>query len=140
LPESSARTVSRQRRNEESVSAFGYAAALARWYGSRLTALHVVVTRPAVNIVPSPYPTAFAPVALDGIRAEVMSHLDEVIGQVDVREVAVEKAVEEAPDVSAEILARAGVLPAVLRTCGVIFPAPRGLFRGGQRGFAQVTL
>jgi nucleotide-binding universal stress UspA family protein len=96
----------------ESVPAFTYAAALARWYGSRITALHVVVTRPAVNIVPSPYPTAFAPVALEGIRADVLSHLDGLIGQADARDVAIDKAVEEAPDVASEILARAGVLPA----------------------------
>ena len=55
--------------SEVSVPAFAYAAALARWYRSRLTALHVIVNRPAVNIVPSPYPTVFAPVALEGFAA-----------------------------------------------------------------------
>jgi nucleotide-binding universal stress UspA family protein len=104
--------------SDGSVPAFGYAAALARWYGSRVTALHVVVTRPAVNIVPSPYPTVFAPVALEGIRADVMSHLDDLIGQVDVRDVAIDKAVEDAPDVPSEILARAGMLPADLIVMG----------------------
>lgn len=104
--------------SEESVPALGYAAALARWYSSRITVLHVVVTRPAVNIVPSPYPTAFAPVALEGIRADVLGHLDGVIAQGGALDVEVEKAVEEAPDVSSEILARAGVLPADLIVMG----------------------
>ena len=36
------------------VPAFAYAAALIRWYKSRLSALHVIVNGPAVNIVPSP--------------------------------------------------------------------------------------
>jgi nucleotide-binding universal stress UspA family protein len=104
--------------SEASVPAFGYAAALARWYDSRITALHVVVNRPAVNIVPSPYPTVFAPVALEAIRTDVMNHLDAVIAQASASDVAIDKAVEEAPDVPNEILARAGVLPADLIVMG----------------------
>jgi nucleotide-binding universal stress UspA family protein len=96
--------------SEISVPAFGYAAALARWYESRITALHVLVNRPAINIVPSPYPTVFAPVALEGMRADVLSHLDGVIDQADARDVAIDKMVEEAPDVPGEILAQAAAL------------------------------
>jgi nucleotide-binding universal stress UspA family protein len=104
--------------SEVSVPAFAYAAALARWFHAPITALHVIVNRPAVNIVPSPYPTVFAPVALEGIRADVMSHLDGVIAQADARDVTIDTVVEEAPDVPGEVLARAGALPADLIVMG----------------------
>jgi len=104
--------------SEVSLPAFGYAAALARWYESRITVLHVIVSRPAVNIVPSPYPTVFAPVALQGIRDDVMSHIDGLIEQAAARDVAIDNVVEEAPDIAGEIVARAAVLPADLMVMG----------------------
>ena len=116
--------------SEMSVPALGYAVALARWYESRIAALHVVVNRPAVNIVPSPYPTVFAPVALEGIRADVMSHLDGVIAQASASDVTIDKVVEEASDVPGEILARAGILPADLIVMGT----------HGRGGFDRLVL
>jgi nucleotide-binding universal stress UspA family protein len=101
-----------------SVPALSYAVALARWYESRVTALHVFVNRPAVNIVPSPYPTVFAPVALEGMRADVLGHLDGVVAQAGAGDVAIDKAVEEAADVPGEILAQAEALNADLIVMG----------------------
>jgi nucleotide-binding universal stress UspA family protein len=116
--------------SEVSVPAFAYAAALARWYESRLTALHVIVNRPAINIVPSPYPTVFAPVALEGIRGDAMSRFDSLIDQAGARDLAIDCGVEEAPDIPAEVLARAAVLPADLIVMGT----------HGRGGFDRLVL
>ena len=116
--------------SEMSVPALGYAAALARWYESRITALHVIVNRPAVNIVPSPYPTVFAPVALEGMRDDVLSHLDGVIDQAGVRDVPIDRVVEEAPDVPGEIMAQAGALHADVIVMGT----------HGRGGFDRLVL
>ena len=116
--------------SETSVPALGYAAALARWYESRITVLHVFVNRPAVNIVPSPYPAVFAPVPLEGLRADVLSHLDGVIAQAGARDVAIDTMVEEAPDVPGEILAQVGALDPDLLVMGT----------HGRSGFDHLVL
>ena len=104
--------------SEVSVPALAYAAALGRWYDSRITAQHVFVNRPAVNIVPTPYPTVFAPVALEGVRGDAMSRFDGLIDQTGARDLVIDCVVDEAPDIPPEILARAGVLPADLIVMG----------------------
>jgi nucleotide-binding universal stress UspA family protein len=104
--------------SEVSAPAFAYAAAIARWYGARITALHVFVNRPAVNIVPSPYPSTFAPLSLEGITDDVVRHLDGLIERAGASDVAIDRMVQEGPDASAEILAQAAAVPADLIVIG----------------------
>jgi nucleotide-binding universal stress UspA family protein len=104
--------------SEVSTPAFVYAAALARWYRARVTALHVFVNRPPVNIVPSPHPSGFAPIALDAVTDDIVRHLDGVIEQAGASDVAVDRMVRDAPDAPEEILAQAALLPADLLVIG----------------------
>jgi nucleotide-binding universal stress UspA family protein len=84
--------------------ALSYAAALARWYGAKVTALHVLVNHPAVNVIPT-LPTASIP--MHSIRAQVAAHAREFVRTAAGSEAAIELAVEEAPEVASEILAQA---------------------------------
>ena len=85
---------------------------------TRITAFHVIVNRPAVNIVPSPYPTAFAPVALE----EDSRRCDEPLRRShrSDRRAGPRHRLRGGgtPDIPPEVLARAAVLPADLIVMG----------------------
>jgi nucleotide-binding universal stress UspA family protein len=104
--------------SESSQHAFAYAIAIARWYGSRVTALHVLVNWPAVNAIPSLYPAVSQPMALGNLREELLAHTTRFVEQAHAPDVQTDAAVEEAPDVHREILAQAAARAADLIVMG----------------------
>ena len=95
--------------SECSRHALDHAAAIAGWYDARLTVLHVVPNTPVMDL---------PPVVMDqSARARIMADLERFAGglpstlRLDLR-------VQEAPDISAEILAQASALRADLLVLG----------------------
>jgi nucleotide-binding universal stress UspA family protein len=104
--------------SDHSQHAVAYAVGIARWYGAGVTALHVFVNSPAANVIPSLYPVAPAPVSLEPMRDELMTHVRGFVGAAAAYDVPIDVAVEEAPDVHREILVQAEVLKADLIVMG----------------------
>jgi nucleotide-binding universal stress UspA family protein len=103
--------------SDSSTHALRYAAALARWYGARVTALHVFLNWPAVNIIPSLQPAA-VPGGADAMRRDLEDHGRELVAAVEAKDVAIDVLVTEAPAVLGEILAQATRLSADLIVIG----------------------
>lgn len=106
----------------ESHHALVYAIRIARWYESRIAVLHVYVNRPAVNIIPSVYPVALAPVDFETMRNDLSARTRMFVDEVHAHDVPIDIAVAEAGSVHREILAQARRLSAdliVMATHGV---------------------
>jgi nucleotide-binding universal stress UspA family protein len=105
--------------SEFSRRALDYAVAIARWYGSRVTALHVYTTWPVVDVLPVPAVGSLRPKALaDANSAELVQRLRAFIDQHPAGDVQIEAQVHEAADVYRGILARADALDADLIVIG----------------------
>lgn len=104
--------------SECSQHALAYAVAMARWYGSRITALHVFVNWPAVNVIPSLYPATVPPIRFESIREELMRHSRSFVQAAHATDIEIDVAVEEAPDLLREILEQADLLKADLIVMG----------------------
>ena len=104
--------------SDHSQHAVAYAVGIARWYGAGITALHVFVNGPAANVIPSLYPVAPAPVSLGSIRDALTTHMRGFVGAAAAHDVPIEVAVEEAPNVTREILVQAEALKADLIVMG----------------------
>jgi nucleotide-binding universal stress UspA family protein len=100
--------------------ALDHAVAIARWYESELTALHVFTDREPVDMIPAiagrPLRTPVRP-SLDR-RQEVARDLHRFVMQSDVKGLDLEQVVQEAPDVAVEILAQGAVRKADLLVLG----------------------
>ena len=107
--------------SEFSRRALDHASALARWYGARLSVLHVVVSRPAVDFPPMPM--------TDEERRELTGQMRRFATGVP-PEVALDLRVREASDVHREILSQAETLPADLLVVG----------SHGRSGFERLLL
>ncbi|MBI3047639.1 MAG: universal stress protein [Acidobacteria bacterium] len=98
-----------------------HASALARWYGARLTLLHVFVNRPAVDLPPTPM--------TDGERQRLTSDLRRLAAHVPF-EVPLDLRVTEAGDIHREILIQAEMVSADLIVLGT----------HGRSGFERLVL
>jgi nucleotide-binding universal stress UspA family protein len=98
--------------------ALAYALALSRWYESRVTALHVFVNWPLVNVIPSLQPVVVPAARFETFHDELARHARGFVEAVAGPEADVDVMVEEAPDVAGEILAQAGRLEAKLIVMG----------------------
>lgn len=117
--------------SEFSEHAFEHALAIARWYGSRVTLLHVFTNWPAVNIIPSLDTTAITPVPLRDIdRDELVRQMERVVERHPAPGVHIETLVQEAPNIHREILAQAEGLHADLVVIG----------SHGRSGFERLLL
>jgi nucleotide-binding universal stress UspA family protein len=103
--------------SETSAHALAYAAAVARWYRAHVTALHVFINWPAVNVIPSLQPVA-VPGGVDGMRRDLEQHARDFVTSADAADVDMDVLVEEAPAVLGEILAQAARLEADLIVMG----------------------
>jgi nucleotide-binding universal stress UspA family protein len=112
-----------------SQQAYAYAVAMARWYRARITTLHVVVNRPAVEMIPSLYMATVPPMSLTSLREELATRL-EGIARPYAPEVQTDVMVQEAPDIHREILTQADLLKADLIVMGT----------HGRGGFDRVVL
>jgi nucleotide-binding universal stress UspA family protein len=110
--------------SDDSKHAMAYAIRIARWYNARVTALHVFVNRPAVNVIPSLYPVPMPPVSLESIRAELTTHARTFVAAVPADGVAIDVVIEEATEAHREILAQAAALKADLIVMGTHGPGP----------------
>ncbi len=100
--------------------ALDHAVAIARWYESELTVLHVFTDREPVDMIPAlpgrPLRPSVRP-SLDQ-RQEVARDVHRFVMRSDVKGLDLEEVVEEAPDVTMEILAQAAVRKADLLVLG----------------------
>lgn len=101
--------------------AFDHAAAIARWYDARLTVLHVVVSRPSMDLPPL--------VMTDVDRQRVLEQMRTFTSGAGTG-VSLDLLVQEAPFVHAEVLAQLGVLGADLLVVGT----------HGRSGFERLFL
>lgn len=99
--------------SEYSRHALDCAVALARWYGSQITALHVFPHRPPA-IVPFGLQVVQPGALPDTDRDVLLRHLEAFIEEQRRDNVRIEALLEEAPEVSREILRQADVLKADL--------------------------
>ena len=106
--------------SECSRHALDHAVAIARWYESELTVLHVFTDREPVNIIPTLAGARLrTPVRPSlGRRQEVARDLHRFVVQSDVKGLDLEEIVQEAPDVAVEILAQGAVRKADLLVLG----------------------
>lgn len=107
--------------SEFSQHALDHAAALARWYGARLTILHVFVTRPAVDLPPARM--------TDGDRQRLTADLRRLAAHVPV-DVALDLRITESSDIYREILTQAEMVSADLLVLGT----------HGRSGFERLVL
>ena len=91
----------------QSQHTYSHAIAMARWYDARITALHVVVTRPVFEAVPSIYTVTLPPIKLDQLRRDLVLDLERCVRTPDASQLHVDVVVREAPSVHHEILAQA---------------------------------
>lgn len=98
-----------------------HAAALARWYGARLTILHVFLTRPAVDLPPVPM--------TDADCQRLTADLRRLAAKVPV-EVSMDLRITEAGDIHREILTQAEMVAADLLVLGT----------HGRSGFERLVL
>lgn len=104
--------------SETSRRALDCAVALARWYEARLIVVHVFANVPIADTVPSLGVGGIQPVSLRDVeRDAVLTEMRQFVGRVP-DGVPVEIALQEAPDVRAEILAAAGARRADLVVMG----------------------
>ncbi len=116
--------------SEFSSRALAHAAALARWYEARLTALYVWANVPAVNIIPSLQQYAVPPASLmDAGRLGLESEMQRFCACA-ARTVPVTTMIQEAPGIETEILAQIDVLGADLLVIG----------SHGRSGFERLLL
>jgi CPA2 family monovalent cation:H+ antiporter-2 len=95
--------------SEFSLHALDHASAVARWYGARLTVLHVFLNAPVMDL---------PPLVLDEpTRDKTMADLRRFTAAVPA-DVPLDLRIEEAPDIHGEILAQAASLPADLLVVG----------------------
>ena len=94
----------------QSQQAYSYAVALARWYDARITALHVVAMRPAVEAIPSIYGAILPPAASDELKRALAGDLERCVRTADAAGLQVDVRVLEAPLVHQEVLAQARLL------------------------------
>jgi nucleotide-binding universal stress UspA family protein len=118
--------------SEYSRHALDCALAIARWYGSTITALHVYPYWPPVDAIPPVAPPTIRPaVAGDADRENVTSRLRAFVGQQSgVPPVRVDLQVESAPDVGRAIVAHAQASGADLIVTG----------SHGRSGFKRLVL
>ena len=95
--------------SHQSLHAYAYAVALARWYEARITALHVLVTRPVIEGNPFIYAVTMPPLALDKLQRDLTSELERCVRIPEAAGVDLEVRVQQAPSVHHEILAQSGV-------------------------------
>lgn len=107
--------------SEFSEHALDQAAAIARWYGARLTILHVFLTRPAVDMPPVPM--------TDADRQRLTADLRRLAARVPV-DVPLDLRVTEAGDIHREILTQAEMVTADLLVLGT----------HGRSGFERLVL
>ena len=117
--------------SEFSRHALDYAIAMANWYESRVSVLHVFSQWPVVDVIPSLRTSGMPPIALREVdRQALTEQLQNFIG----RDAALEKVIDpllvEAPDVHREILAQADVQKADLVVIG----------SHGRSGFERLLL
>ena len=96
-----------------------FAAATARWYGSRLTVLHVVPLTPPANVLPvvaGPLPASYG--LDDSTRVQLTDEAVRFAREVAGHEVPMNVRVVEAPQVHVEIVEQAKLLPADLIIIG----------------------
>src|SRR5947207_1382760 len=94
--------------SEYSDHALDYALAMARWYGARVIGLHVVVTVPAVDVIPALGGVALPVAALKDVDRQMLGRLlDDVVARHAAAPVHVESVVRDAPSAHREILAYA---------------------------------
>jgi nucleotide-binding universal stress UspA family protein len=100
--------------------ALDHAVAIASWYEAELSVLHVFADRPSIDMLPTPVIQPRRPPVQAGLERtqEVARDLHRFIRTVTIEGVVVEEAVQEAPDVAAEILAQARVRKADLLVLG----------------------
>jgi nucleotide-binding universal stress UspA family protein len=105
--------------SEFSRHALDYAVAMARWYGSRVTALHVFTLWPVVNIIPSLGAEPVPPiVSKDADREELVQQLRGFLERHPTGDVQIDALLRESPDVHREILAQAEALKSDLIVIG----------------------
>jgi nucleotide-binding universal stress UspA family protein len=78
----------------QSQHAYSHAVAIARWYDARITALHVVVTRPAFEAIPSIYTATLPPIRLDELRRELARDLERTCASPTLQELRVDVVVQ----------------------------------------------
>lgn len=101
--------------------ALDHAAALARWYGARLTLLHVFVNRPASDMPPVPM--------TDVDRQRLIADLQRMAGRIPV-DVLLDLRVTESSDIHREILTQAEMVAADMLVLGT----------HGRSGFERLVL
>jgi nucleotide-binding universal stress UspA family protein len=117
--------------SECSRRALDYAITIARWYGSRVTALHVYTAWPVVDVLPVPAVGSLQPKALADIGSgELLQRLRAFIDQHPADDVRIEALVQDAANVYREILARADATDADLIVIG----------SHGRSGFEQLLI
>lgn len=117
--------------SECSRRALQYAAATARWYGSRLTVLHVLRYLPPVDIIPLPaFESARRTWFEDADRTELTEAAQRFVQDAVGRSLQVDLVIEDAPQVHREIVDRASVLKADLVVMG----------SHGRSGFERLLL
>jgi nucleotide-binding universal stress UspA family protein len=107
--------------SEFSRRALDHAAAIARWYGARLTILHVFVSRPAADLPTTPLS--------DSDRQRLTADLRRLAAQVPV-DVPIDLRLTEASDIHREILTQAEMVSADLLVLGT----------HGRSGFERLLL
>lgn len=111
--------------------ALDHALAVARCYGARVTALHVLPTAPSLTAVPYYFGAEVAPVALPSIDlAQVGTELQRFVDTERVPGIRVDTMLSEAPDTYREILVQADRLQADLIVVGT----------HGRSGFERLYL
>jgi nucleotide-binding universal stress UspA family protein len=117
--------------SEFSRHALDYAVAIARWYGSRVTALHVFTAWPAVDVLPVPAVGSLRQTAVQGVSPdELMQRLRAFIGQQPAGDVPIDALVQEAADVHREIRVQADAMKSDLIVMGT----------HGRSGFERLML
>ena len=94
----------------QSQQAYNYAVALARWYDARITVIHVVATRPAVETIPSIHAATLPPAAVDELRRTLARDLERYVRTPEASGLRINVMVQEAPSVHQEILVQARML------------------------------
>lgn len=115
--------------SEGSRRALEYAVALARWYGARVTALHVFpnvpVPEPVEEFALAGQALSLRDVGAGGLQTDLEHFVSSVAGDVPV-----ETSLDESPDVVQDILAQAAVAPVDLVVMGT----------HGRRGVSRLVL
>ena len=114
--------------SEHSRRALDHAVAIARWYGSSITALHVIAPPPVPAFGPGP--VMFEPAMMTSVdREQVIATLDQFVRAEAAPGVAIASAVREG-SAATEVLAQAGEMNADLVTIGT----------HGRSGFERLLL